>query len=103
MAHFYATLRGNRGKASRVGTKSSGIAATVASWQGAVSVRLWHDRATHRDMADVSLIPWHGAGDSIPLYAGPVSGAKLRAIGADGRCGGCKASFALCRCVRVEG
>ena len=103
MAHFYATLRGSRGKASRVGTKSTGMDATVASWQGAVSVRLWHDRATDRDMADVSLIPWHEAGDSIRLYAGPVSGANVRAIGADRRCGGCKVSFALCRCVRVEG
>jgi len=103
VAHFYATLHGTRGEASRLGTKSSGMDATVASWQGAVSVRLWYDSATDTDMADVSLIPWHGAGDSIPLYAGPVSGAKLRAIGADGRCGGCNASLALCRCVRVEG
>lgn len=103
MAHFYATLRGNRGKASRLGTKSSGMHATVASWQGAVCVRLWHDRATGTDMAAVSLTPWHGAGDNVPLYAGPISGAKLRAIGADGRCGGCNASFALCRCVRVAG
>lgn len=103
MAHFYATLHGTRGEASRLGTKSSGMDATVASWQGAVSVRLWHDGATDTDMAEVSLIPWHGAGDKTPLYAGPVSGAKLRATSADGRCGGCTASFALCRCVRVEG
>ena len=85
------------------GLEVSGLQATIASWQGAVSVRLWHYRATHPDMAEVSLIPSHGAGDTIPLYAGPVSGVKLRAIGADGRCDSCKASFPPCRRVRVEG
>jgi hypothetical protein len=103
VAHFYGILQGNRGEASRLGTTSSGMDATVASWQGAVSVRLWYDSATDTDMADVSLIPWHGAGDNVRLYAGPVSGAKLRAIGGDGPCGGCTAWLALCRCLRVEG
>jgi len=103
VAHFYATLRSRQGEASRLGTKASGMDATVASWQGAVSVRLWHDSATDTDMADVSLIPWNGAGNNVPLYAGPVAGAKLRTIGAEGRCGDCNASLSLCRCARVEG
>jgi len=102
VAHFYATLRGTRGKTSRRGTKASGMQATVASWQGAPSVRLWHDGGTETDMAEVSLIPWYGAGDTIPLYAGPVSGPTLRALRAGGRCGSCNASPRRCRCVRAE-
>ena len=75
MAHFLAAIKGHRGEASRLGTKRSGLDATAASWQGAVEVRLWHDAKTGRDMARVSLTPWHGAGSHKPLYYGPVSGA----------------------------
>jgi hypothetical protein len=75
MAHFLAAIKGHRGEASRLGSKKSGLDATAASWQGAVDVRLWHDAKTGRDMARVSLIPWHGAGSNKPLYYGPVSGA----------------------------
>lgn len=32
MAHFYGTLNGNRGEATRLGTKASGIEATVETW-----------------------------------------------------------------------
>jgi hypothetical protein len=53
--------------------------------------------------ASVILTAVQGAGDNIPRYAGPVTGEKLPAIGADGRCGACTASVALCRCARVEG
>jgi len=72
MAHFYATIRGGRGEASRGGSKASGIEANVASWEGSVFVRLWRENG--KDMARVSLEPWHGSGASKPLYYGPVSG-----------------------------
>src|SRR3989442_13191521 len=73
MAHFLAAIQGHRGEASRLGTKKSGLDATAASWQGSVSVRLWHDAKTGRDMARVSLEPWHGSGVSRGLYYGPVT------------------------------
>src|SRR5467141_3221312 len=76
MAHFRAVIQGARGEASRLGTSASGLDATAASWEGSVSVRLWHDKKTGRDMARVSLEPWHGAGVSRSLYYGPVSGAQ---------------------------
>ncbi len=60
-----------------------------------------HDGATDTDMAEVSLMAWHGAGANTALYAGPFSGATLRAIGANGRCGGCNA-FPRCRYVQAE-
>ena len=72
MAHFYGTLKGNRGEASRLGTKASGIRTTAASWEGAVQVLLTHEDGV--DTAYVSLIPWNGKGTNKVLYSGPVSG-----------------------------
>ena len=40
MAQFRGTVRGDRGEASRQGSKASGLHASAASWAGAVHVRL---------------------------------------------------------------
>ena len=78
MAHFFASIQGQSGKAT-LGSKASSINATVASWQGAVDVRLWHNGATGEDMALVYLKPWGHSGVYKELFDGPVSGlAKLR-------------------------
>lgn len=50
MAHFFGNVRGQRGEASRLGSKRSDLQTTAASWQGAVDVRLYHDAGTGRDM-----------------------------------------------------
>jgi hypothetical protein len=42
MAHFYGTLKGQAGEATRRGSKGSGLKVAAASWNGAVYVRLWH-------------------------------------------------------------
>lgn len=73
MAHFYGTIQGARGEASRLGHKSSGLSVKAASWQGAVSVYLYHDNGV--DCARVSLTTHHNAGVNRVLYDGPVSGA----------------------------
>lgn len=41
MAHFYGTLQGSRGEASRLGTEKSGFEASACSWQGRIDVSLW--------------------------------------------------------------
>ena len=41
MAQFRATIHGNRGEASRLGTKSSGIRATVNGWNIGLSVEIY--------------------------------------------------------------
>lgn len=74
MAHFIGYTKGHKGEASRLGTKESGMSVTAASWQGAVDVWLYHDKDTGRDMVRVSLKPWHGAGQHVDLYSGPVGG-----------------------------
>jgi hypothetical protein len=47
MAHFYGTINGQRGQASRLGGKASGLTTYAASWQGAVKVSLWYDSAPY--------------------------------------------------------
>ena len=75
MSHFYGTLKGQRGQATRCGSKSSGITTQTASWAGAVEVSAWHDTRTETDMVEVRLIPWrNGAGTKRLLYRGPVNG-----------------------------
>lgn len=51
MAQFYASMQGNRGQATRMGTKNSGLTAHVRGWNIGVRVCL-----THRDGEDVVTI-----------------------------------------------
>jgi len=76
MAHFRGTLQGNRGRASRLGTKNGGLCVTAASWEGRVAVRLWYDEETRKDCCTVTLEQHHGNGCSPArtLYSGPVDG-----------------------------
>jgi len=74
MAQYRGTLTGQRGSASRLGTKSSGLSAHIASWSGAVDVDLWYDASTDTDMARVTLARHHGNGTQRVLYEGSVSG-----------------------------
>ncbi len=64
MAHFYGTLEGSRGMATRCGTKSSGMRVVAASWSGAVKTVLAQS-SDDKTIADVSVIPWHGHGPRI--------------------------------------
>jgi len=47
MAHFRATVRGNRKEASRLGTLKSGIVATVNGWNAGIRVEAY---AEERDV-----------------------------------------------------
>ncbi len=76
MAQFYGTVRGNRGEASRLGGKDSGLTTVAASWQGSVRVDLIHNHHTGIDTARVYLTPHRGCGEYHLLYEGPVSGKK---------------------------
>ena len=72
MAHFYSTIQGQAGEATRRGSKSSGIEVTAASWSGAVAVTLWHDERTGQDRYRVEARPWHGQGERGVLAEGVV-------------------------------
>ena len=74
MAQFLGSIAGQRGPASRLGSKKSGLDVVAASWEGSVRVYLRHDEETGIGTATVRLEPRHGAGVSRLLYDGPVSG-----------------------------
>jgi len=74
MAHFYGTLKGQRGEATRCGSPASGLVTHAAGWGGAVRVELYVDEETGQDFARVNLVPWLGRGEHRTLYDGPVSG-----------------------------
>lgn len=71
MSHFYGTLQGNRGGASRGGSKSSGIEAYIASFKGAVRVKAYVDIQGH-DRVRVEKTTWQGAGKCMAIYDGPI-------------------------------
>lgn len=55
MAHFYGGVHGNRGIATRLGTKDSGLNAFANGWNIGVDVRLRHCKETDEDVVSVTL------------------------------------------------
>ena len=62
MSHFYGVLAGNRGQATRGGTKTSGYLTIAASWDGAIQVRLSYDKETEKNHYVVYQSKWQGKG-----------------------------------------
>ena len=60
MSHFYGTLEGSRGEATRCGTKDSGMQAIAAGWGGAIRVDVYRQDGV--DQYRVTLEPWRGSG-----------------------------------------
>lgn len=54
MAQFYAEIHGNRGPATRMGTKQSGMFAHVRGWNVGVEVYCYHDAAINKDVIIVT-------------------------------------------------
>ena len=63
--HFYATIHQSARKTMPTarGHKSTGIGATVATYNGAVRVTINHDREANRDYFIVERVPWQGQGE----------------------------------------
>ena len=74
MSHFYGTVRGNRGEASRGGSKKSGQRTICASWEGCVRCYAYYNEQAKADWVTVVLETWQGRGQSPPvcLYRGPI-------------------------------
>ena len=49
MAHFYGSMQGNRGEATRMGTKDSGFYAHIRGWDVGVRVELYYNEETEKD------------------------------------------------------
>lgn len=43
MAQFYASIQGNRGESTRIGTKSSGITGHIRGWSIGARVEVSHE------------------------------------------------------------
>ena len=71
MSHFYGKVKGNRGEATRGGSKASGYTAIAASWNGSVITELFVN-SDGVDSARVYLDRWQGAGSHHMLYEGPI-------------------------------
>lgn len=71
MSHFYGTMQGSRGQATRCGTKSSGMTTTAAGWGGAIHVELYVDDEG-RDCYVVKQVPWSGSGIHKELARGVI-------------------------------
>jgi len=53
MAQFYASIEGNRGPATRMGSKDSGIHGHLRGWSVGAKVNVWHDEKTGHDYVEV--------------------------------------------------
>lgn len=69
MSHFYGRIQGNRGAATRCGSKANGHDSNIAGWRGQVHVRLWHDDNEQTDKYIVSLAPWQNSGGGTTIIA----------------------------------
>lgn len=71
MSHFYGTVSGSRGMATRMGSKTSGLRVNAAGWGGSINVQLQEDYG--KDTYTVSLVPWQGSGGQSRVIAeGPL-------------------------------
>ena len=50
MSQFYGSLLGNRGKATRQGTKASGIEGHIRGWNMGIRVVCFYDKETGKDV-----------------------------------------------------
>jgi hypothetical protein len=55
MAQFYADIQGNRGVATRMGTKASGISGHVRGWNVGCRVWCYHDNEEGVDKVSIQL------------------------------------------------
>ena len=62
MSQFYASIQGNRGEATRGGSKASGIDGHIRGWNIGARVMVRYDKKTDKDV--VSIYKTTGSGGS---------------------------------------
>ena len=71
MSHFYGTLQGSRGRATRCGSAKSGLETYCASWQGAIRCFAYVNEKGE-DCVRVEKTTWQGKGENKLLYNGVI-------------------------------
>lgn len=72
MAQFFGSIQGMKGEETRLGSKSSGMRAEAASWQGKIVVKLSHNTDTGLDEFTVNMEPHSGKGERLEIASGVV-------------------------------
>jgi len=62
MAQFRGLVQGQRGEATRLGTKSSGLRVDAAGWGGRITIGLFHNEETGEDDFRIAQETHSGAG-----------------------------------------
>ena len=70
MSHFYGTLQGSRGEATRCRTKRSGVETIAASWDGCIKTIVCYNEETGNNEFVVLQKPWQGRGEDKILAKG---------------------------------
>ena len=72
MSHFYGTVSGQAGHATRCGSANSGLDTSAASYDGAITVTLRRDEKNNCDTFQVRQETWLGMGVSEIIAEGVV-------------------------------
>lgn len=64
MSHFYASIQGNRGEGTRMGTARSGIIGHIRGWDSGVEVSGHHDPDTETDSFNIHATSGSNGGNS---------------------------------------
>jgi len=72
MAQFFGTVKGQRGLASRLGSKASNLRVEACSWQGKVTTYLWYDAEMGKDRYLIRMEPHKGNGATHEIASGIV-------------------------------
>lgn len=62
MSHFYGSMQGNRGPATRGGSKASGLDAHIRGWHIGVQIMLRHNKDTNKD--EIAVYKTGGSSDA---------------------------------------
>lgn len=79
MSHFYGVVQGQRGDATRCGSKGSGLRAVAASWAGAIKVSL-HVDDQGRDCFQVRQVQWQNGAGINEIIAEGVLGQPVKEV-----------------------
>ena len=64
MSHFYSSIQGGRGEATRCGHKTTGIEAMAKNWEGKITVQGTHDHDSGAEGEDIFKVFFDFDGDS---------------------------------------
>lgn len=72
MSHFYGTVQGSRGQATRQGGKSSGIRTNTACWGGTIFTCLSYDEDADTDRVTIEVRGWPYGGYHAVIFNGTI-------------------------------